>query len=396
MIEPKTLPEVDERDAVREPDRIPVAGPWVTDLEVQYVAEAAANDWYTHAGESVGRFETEFAGYLGTGSASAVPHCTSALHLAMLALDVGPGDEVIVPESTWVATAAPITYVGATPVFADIDADTWCLSTESLARCVSTRTAAVVTVDLYGGIPDMAAVRSVAGRIPIIEDAAQAIGGKLHGRFAGTLGDIGTFSFHGTKTLTTGEGGMVVTDRGDLAERIQRLRDHGRTPSDHRYFTTEELAYKYRMSSLQAAFGRAQLSRIDELLDKKRQIFEWYEERLADVPGVDLNHRRDGLTNTFWMVTAVVDSDYRLTARRLMELFDLHSVDTRPFLPPLSSLPAFARYQTAVTAARRNKTAYDIAARSINLPSALMLTEEQVDRVCDVLHTILRPRKERS
>ncbi|MFC9762785.1 DegT/DnrJ/EryC1/StrS family aminotransferase [Rhodococcus jostii] len=396
MIEQRTVPDVEERAALRERDRIPVAGPWVTDLEVRYVAEAAANDWYTHAGESVGLFETEFADYLGTDFAAAVPHCTSALHLAMLALGLGPGDEVIVPESTWVATAAPVTYVGATPVFADIDADTWCLSPESLAKCVSSRTAAIVTVDLYGGIPDMADVRSVAADIPIIEDAAQAIGGKLDGRFAGTLGDIGTFSFHGTKTLTTGEGGMVVTDRSDLAERIQRLRDHGRTPADHRFFTTEELGFKYRMSSLQAAFGRAQLARIDELLDKKQQIFAWYEERLADVPGLNLNHRRDGLTNTFWMVTAVLHPDYRLRARRMMELFDLHSVDTRPFLPPLSSLPAFAGYHTAVTAARRNKTAYDIASRSINLPSALMLTEAQVDRVCDVLHTILRPRKELS
>ncbi len=156
MIEPKTVPDVEERAALRERDRIPVAGPWVTDLEVRYVAEAAANDWYTHAGESVGLFETEFADYLGTDFAAAVPHCTSALHLAMLALGLGPGDEVIVPESTWVATAAPVTYVGATPVFADIDADTWCLSPESLARCVSSRTAAIVTVDLYGGIPDMA------------------------------------------------------------------------------------------------------------------------------------------------------------------------------------------------------------------------------------------------
>ncbi len=380
---------VDEDTRQPAPERIPVAGPWVTDLEVRYVAEAAAGDWYSNAGRSVGQFETEFADYLGTGFAAAVPHCTSALHLAMLALGIGPGDEVIVPEATWVATAAPITYVGATPVFADIDVDTWCMSPESLTKCLSPRTKAIATVDLYGGMPDMAALTSVAEGIPIIEDAAQSIGGKLHGHLAGTLGDIGTFSFHGTKTLTTGEGGMVVTNRSDLAERIFRLRDHGRTPADHRYFTTEEVGFKYRMSSLQAAFGRAQLARIDELLDKKRQIFEWYEYRLADVPGVRLNHRQDGVRNTFWMVTAVFDRSYGLTARRLMEFFDLHMVDTRPFLPPLSSLPAFAGYETATDAAYRNPTAYDIAARSINLPSALVLTETQVDRVCDLIHTVL-------
>ena len=148
----------------------------------------------------------------------------------MLALDIGPGDEVIVPESTWVASAAPIVYVGATPVFADIDPDTWCIAADSLKECISRRTKAIVTVDLYGGVPDMALIRSVAAGIPIVEDAAQAIGAAWNGAPAGTLGDIGIFSFHGTKTMTTGEGGMVVTNRSDLFDRMSTLRDHGRSP----------------------------------------------------------------------------------------------------------------------------------------------------------------------
>jgi perosamine synthetase len=370
-------------------ERIPIAGPWVTDLEVRYVAEAAAMDWYANANRSVDLFEAEFAEYLGTGYAVAVPHGTSALHLAIAALGIGPGDEVIVPESTWVATAAPINYVGATPVFADVDSKTWCMSAESLEKCISPYTKAVVTVDLYGGVPDMVAINSVAAGIPVIEDAAQAIGTKLDDRPAGTLGDIGAFSFHGTKTLTTGEGGMVVTNRADIFERISRLRDHGRTAGEFKLYLTSELAYRYRMSSLQAAFGRAQLARIDELVDKKLQIFEWYEERLADVPGVQLNHRQIGVKNTFWMVTVVLDRSYGLSTRRLVQLFDLHMVDTRPFLPPLSSLPAFAQYEASVKAARQNSVAYDIAARSINLPSALALTEAQVDRVCDLMQCFI-------
>jgi len=370
-------------------ERIPIAGPWVTDLEVRYVAEAAATDWYGDAGKSVALFEAEFAAYLGVGFAAAVPHGTAALHLAMAALDVGPGDEVIVPESTWVATAAPIKYLGATPVFADVDAKSWCMSADSLEQCISPRTKAIVTVDLYGGLPDMEAINLVAGGIPVIEDAAQAIGSKLCGRPAGTLGAIGAFSFHGTKTMTTGEGGMVVTDVSDHFEKIARLRDHGRRPADFKYFVTSELAYKYRMSSLQAAFGRAQLARIDELVGKKRQIFEWYEEGLDDVRGVQLNPRLAGVENSFWMVTAVLDRACNLSARHLMELFDLHGVDTRPFLPPLSSLPAFAEYDGSVKRATQNTVAYDLAARSVNLPSALSLTETQVARVCDLLKTFI-------
>lgn len=370
-------------------DRIPIAGPWVTELEVSYVAEAAAGDWYGNAGRSVAAFEAEFADYLGGGFAAAVPHGTSALHLAVAALDIGPGDEVVVPESTWVATAAPIHYVGATPVFADVDPRTWCMSAESLANCLTPRTKAIMTVDLYGGLPDMAAIDSVAAGIPVIEDAAQAIGAKLHGRPAGTLGDVGAFSFHGTKTMTTGEGGMIVTSRDDVFERISRLRDHGRTAADFKFFSTSELAFKYRMSSMQAAFGRAQLSRIDELLGKKKQIFEWYEERLSMVPGIELNFRQPNVDNAFWMVTVVVDQSYDLSTRRLIELFDAQLVDTRPFLPPLSSLPAFAGYETAADGAMRNPVAYDLAARAINLPSALALTESQVDKVCDLLQLFL-------
>jgi hypothetical protein len=169
--------------------RIPVAGPWVTEREVRYVAEAAANDWYGRAGESLKRFERAFADSVGVKYALGVPHCTAALHLAMMALGIGPGDEVIVPESTWVATATPIFYCGATPVFADIDPVNWCVTAESIERCLSPRTKLIITVDLYGGIPDMPAIEALARRkgIPILEDAAQSIGADLNGRKAGAL-----------------------------------------------------------------------------------------------------------------------------------------------------------------------------------------------------------------
>ena len=363
----------------------------MTEREAEYAARSAREDWYGSAGQSVKQFEQAFAEHLGLRYAAAVPHCTAALHLSMLALGLGPGDEVIVPEATWVATAAPLSYVGATPVFADIDPITWCLSADSVARCITASTKAIITVDLYGGLPDMAAIQSLATAhgIAIIEDSAQAIGASWHDRPAGTLGDVATFSFHGTKTLTTGEGGMLVTDDTALFERVARLRDHGRRAQDFKYFVTEEVGYKYRMSSLQAAFGLAQLSRIDELVAKKRQIFAWYRERLADIDGITLNVEVPSTRNAFWMSTMVVDEARGLDTREMMAAFDEQAIDTRPFFPPLSSLGAFRDVPGASSASQRNVVAYDLANRAINLPSALMLTESQVDRVCDVARSLV-------
>lgn len=208
-------------------DRIPIAGPWITQKEIDFVADAVGRAWYQDAGIYHQRFEKAFADYLGVKYAMALPSCTAAIHLALLALGVGPGDEVIVPEITWIATSAPITYVGATPVFADIDPTTWCLSAASLEACITPRTKAVIPVDLYGGVPDWGAIARIAAArgIAVIEDAAEAIGSEFRGRKAGSFGDAGVFSFHGSKTLTTGEGGLLATNRQDVVQRAGILRD---------------------------------------------------------------------------------------------------------------------------------------------------------------------------
>ena len=377
--------------------KIPVAGPWVTQLEIDYVARAAALDWYEEAAQSVAQFEQAFASYVGVAHALAVPHCTSALHLALCALGIGEGDEVIVPDITWVATAAPVFYVKALPVFADVDAATWCVTAASIERCITPRTKAIITVDLYGAIPDMAEICDLARRrgLHVIEDAAQSIGGERDGIRAGAFGAFGTFSFHGSKTLTTGEGGMLVTDDPDGFARVASLRDHGRAPGSHKYFMTTEIGYKYRMSSLQAAFGLAQLERIEELVTKKRQIFSWYRDRLGGLDGVSFNAEATGSTNTYWMVTAVVDRRYGLMTRNLMDQLDDANIESRPFFLPLSSLPAFAAVPDSTPAAIRNVVAHDISQRAVNLPSALLLSESQVDRACTAFTAVLRQATER-
>ncbi len=366
--------------------RIPVSGPWITDKEIAYVADATANAWYEGANRFQARFEAAFAAHLGRRYVMSLPSCTSALHLSLMALGVGPGDEVIVPEATWIASMAPITYVGATPVFADIDRATWCLSAASFEAHVTPRTKAVIPVDLYGSVPDWDALLAVARRhgVAVIEDAAEAIGAEHRGRRAGSFGDVSVFSFHGSKTLTTGEGGLLATDREDLFARAQVLRDHGRKPGD-RFFFNQEIAHKYKMSALQAALGLAQLERVEELVARKREIFGWYREALAGVDGVALNAEPEGTRNGYWMPTVILDAKIGLGKEQLMEGFDRRGIDTRPFFYPLSTIPACASLPSARGARDRNSVAHAITPYGVNLPSPMNLTGEEASRVAAAL-----------
>jgi perosamine synthetase len=366
--------------------RIPVAGPSITQREIDYVTDAVANCWYGNANLYHDRFEAAFAEYVGRRHAIALPSCTSGLHLTLAALGIGPGDEVIIPDVTWIASSAPISYVAATPVFADIDPVSWCLDAAAAERRITPRTKAILAVDLYGNMPDMDALTEVAERhgVALIEDAAEAIGSEHGGAKAGSFGVSSTFSFHGSKTLTTGEGGMLVTDDTAHYERCLFLRDHGRPAGDRTFYNTE-VAFKYKMSSMQAALGLAQLERIDELVDRKRLIFEWYRAQLGAEPGITLNGEAADVKNTYWMVTAVLDPSWGVDKLALMERMAEKGVDCRPFFHPLSSLPAYADLPHAAACREDNAVSYAIAPWAINLPSALDLTEEQVRLTCERL-----------
>jgi len=370
-------------------DWIPVAGPWVTEREVRYTADAAANGWYANHNAYPARFEKAFAEYVGVAHAVSLPSCTSALHLALAALGVGEGDEVIVPEATWIATSAPIAYVGATPVFADIDKDSWCLDAASVERSITPRTKAVIVVHLYGNMADMDAIMAVAKRhgIAVIEDAAQAIGSEFRDRKAGAFGDAGAFSFHGSKTLTTGEGGMLVTSRDDIFARVLRLRDHGREPGD-RLFINHEVAFKYKMSALQAAFGLAQLERIDELVARKRELFAWYAQHFAGMNGITLNREAATTKNTYWMVTALFSPQLGLQKEDMISQLRQRNIDSRPFFHPLSSLPAYREFGGPQRWQPRDPASYDIGARGVNLPSGFNMTEALVERVVGAVKEI--------
>lgn len=371
-------------------ERIPVSGPWITQKEIDYVTDAVTNAWYDNANMYHERFERTFADYIGASFAIALPSCTSAIHLSLLALGVGPGDEVIVPDVTWIASAAPIVYVGATPVFADIDPYSWCISADSLEELITPRTKAVIPVDLYGNMPDMGRIREIASRqkIAVIEDAAEAIGSEYHGTKAGKFGDTGVFSFHGSKTATTGEGGMLITSNEKIYHRCLFLRDHGRIPGDT-MFCNSEVAYKYKMSSMQAALGLAQIERINELVARKREIFECYKAGLADLPGIKLNYEAEGTLNSYWMVTIVFDEKLGFYKEFIAKELAKRGIDSRPFFHPLSDIPAFQQHEQAKIARARNHVSYQISPFGINLPSGMNMTPELVNRVCTSLKVIL-------
>ena len=294
---------------------IPVGGPWITEREGELAREAAMNAWGPDHYAYNRRFETMFAEFIGVKHAVSLPHATAALHLALAAGHVGAGHEVIVPDVTWIASVAPVNYVGARPVFVDIDPLTWCIDPLKVEEAISPATRAIIGVDLYGSMCDWPALREIADKhnLLLIEDAAEALGSTLNGRQAGWFGDVAAYSFHGSKTVVTGEGGMLVTDDDELHARVQKLRDHGRPPGD-RFFQNDEVAFKYKMSAVQAALGIAQMERIDELIARKREIFHWYKKAFAGVNAIALNAEPPEMKNSYWMVTLVPGAELMSTS----------------------------------------------------------------------------------
>lgn len=360
--------------------RILYTKPSITDKEVHYATEAARNGWGDRCYEYIHRFEDLFKRHLGVKYAIATSSCTGALHMGLAALGVGSGDEVILADTNWIASAAPVAYLGATPVFVDILPDTWCLDPRRVREALTSKTKAIMAVHLYGNLCEMDELMAIAEQrgIPLIEDAAEAIGSVYHGKRAGSIGRFGTFSFHGTKTVTTGEGGIFVTEDGALYDQVMTLSQHGRAKGQTKQFWPDELGYKYKMSNVQAAIGCGQLERIAELIGRKREIFQGYRERLKGLPGIQLNAEKEGTTIGAWMPTVVFDRDTGVTRETLQRAFTEAHIDARVFFYPLSGLPMFQPN-------RKNVVAWDIPERAINLPSYHDLTEADLDRVVNVI-----------
>ena len=365
---------------------IHMAGPWITELEEKIVHDAVRNGWYgKQAYHYVEAFESEFAKYHDRAFALMTPNCTTALHLLLAGLGIGEGDEVIAPDCTWVGSVACITYQRARTVLADIDPIHWCLTPQTIERCITPRTKAVIVVDLFGNMPDWDGINELCSRrgIPVVEDAAEALGSVYKGIRAGKFGVGSTFSFHRTKTITTGEGGMLLLDDESIYRRCKFLRDHGRSPGT--YFNTE-VTFKYMPCNLQAALGYAQFQRIEELVAKKRWILQAFRERLADIPDILLNAEPAHVTNGAWAPALVFGQSHGMTRDLALKEIPKLGLPVRPFFYPLTFLPAFNR---EAEGRQNNPVAYDVSERGINLPCALNLTDAEVDRYSRGIHKLL-------
>lgn len=355
----------------------PVSQPSITAIEIDYVTRAVKSGWVSSIGEFIDSLEHGFARFCGVGHAVAVSNGTCALHLSLVSHDIGPGDEVIVPDLSFIATANAVLMSGATPVFADIQPETLCLDPAEVEDRLSPRTRAIVPVHLYGHPADMRAIDAIAERhgLVVIEDAAEAHGAEIDGAKVGGFGRCAAFSFYGNKNMTTGEGGMITTNDPWLAERCRSLRDHAMSTT--RRYWHQERGYNYRMTNLQAALGCAQLERADELSHGREEICAWYREALSDLEGARFNRSAAWAKPASWLACVEIDGLRDDRRAVLMRNLRQRGVDTRPYFYPMSTMPYLEAAETPV--------AHAIAEKGFNLPTYLGLTRDDVVGICDIV-----------
>ena len=360
---------------------IPISRPSITQKEIDYVTDAVTSGWVSSLGTYVDKFEKMFSEYCETKYALTTANGTVALHLVLAALGINQEDEVIVPNFTFVATANAVKYLGAKVITVDIDEETYCISPKAIAEAITPKTKAIVPVHLYGHPANMDEINTIAkdNDVFVIEDAAEAHGAEINGKKVGGLGEAGIFSFYGNKIITCGEGGMITTNNHILYEKMKYLRDHAMS-SKKRYWHTE-IGFNYRMTNLQAALGLAQLERIENILEKKIEIFSWYRNNLNNIKGIKLNSKLANYKNVYWVICIEL-LDFSETQRDiLMAKLKEYNIDSRPYFYPISEMPMYSSVETPV--------AKLISQRGINLPSYYDITQDEVLYICDVLKKLL-------
>jgi perosamine synthetase len=359
---------------------LPIAEPTLTSNELRNLMDAFLSTWISSTGDYIRLFEKSFASYVGMNEGIAASNGTASLHLALLALGIGPGDDVIVPDFTFAATINTVIMTGANPVIVDVAPDSWCLSPDTFSRAITPATRAVIPVHVYGRVCDMPSIASVAQEkgIYVIEDCAEAVGARAGGRSVGSWSDIAAFSFYGNKIITTGEGGMAVTNSPELARRMRILRDHGMQP-DRRYWH-ENVGYNYRMTNLSAAIGLAQFDRIEELLKWRRDLQALYEAKLRNVANITLpSALPDGFESVNWLVCALVPADKR---NAMIAACREQRIDLRPFFHSLSAMPAYKRWS------RRCPISDELSRSGVNFPTVYRIGERDVDRIVSAINSI--------
>ena len=367
---------------------IPVCEPTLKGNERKYVLECLETNWISSKGKYIDLFETEFSSYCNRRFGVACSSGTAALHLALAALGIGPGDEVIVPTFTMIATCNAVLYCGATPVLVDAGEEDWCIDVGRIEEKTTGRTRAIIPVHIYGHPCDMDPILDLAEKygLSVVEDAAEAIGAEYKGRRIGSLSDAACFSFYANKTVTTGEGGMVVTDSEEVAARLRKLRDQAFSA---RRFLHDEMGFNYRMTNIQAAIGAAQMEYIDELVDARIGNAGLYDMMLGEVEGVGLPPRKESVRNVHWMYGILIEDEFGISRSEVMACLGDRGIGTRSFFHGMHRQPAYGNLENRVPDWRSEFPVSDeLTRKGMYLPSGGSLSESERDRVVDCIKSL--------
>lgn len=363
--------------------KIAFAGPWITQKEVDYVVDATKNGFYETFDKDIRALETTVCDLLDMKYAVPTHCCTLALHLACASLDLKEGDEVICTDFSWVATAYSIVYTGATPVFVDIEPDTWCICPEAIKNAITPRTKAIMLVHSFGIPAKMDEIMQIAkdNNLKVIEDAAPSMGAKYKGQYTGTFGDVSCFSFQGAKIAVSGEGGIFLTNNEEIYKKADHLANMGRNDSITR-FASDTVGYQYVIANLTAALARAQVERIDELVKKKRDIFQWYNERLGNNSEIKIIRERDGDYANYCYPSLLLPNKSRNERDAIRDGLEKFNIHCRPAFPQMSTFPTLKqRFE--------NPVSKEVSEKGLSLPSAGNLVEEDIEFVCNSLLKLL-------
>jgi perosamine synthetase len=339
--------------------------------DIKAVTLATKNGWGKNHNLYIKKFEEKFRKIIGAKYALAVSSCTGAIHLALSSFNFPKNSEIILADSNWIATLSPIIHLGYKPVLVDVDIKNWCIDPKKIENKITRKTKCIIATHLYGNLCDMKSINRIAKKynLKVIEDCAESLGSKINNIYTGNFSDIACFSFHGSKTITTGEGGMLITKHKKYFDRAEILNNHGRTKDKYYGFLADEIGYKFKMTNMQAAIGLSQLNRLKEKVVKKREIFKNFKKLLSDLD-LSFNPENPGEYNSFWMTTIVFNKKYKINVFKLLGYLRKKKIDSRTFFPPLSLMKKFKN-------SKKNKNSYFLYRNSINLPSPLGLTNNQ-------------------
>jgi len=370
---------------------IPVCEPLLGEKEIEYVLDCLKTNWISSKGKYVDIFEEKFARYCGCNYGICTTSGTTALHLALVSAGIKPGDEVILPTFTMIATAFAIIYIGAKPVLVDAEPETYNMDVTQIEGKITPKTKAIMPVHIYGHPCDMDPIMEVAQKndLWVIEDAAEAHGAEYQGRKTGGIGHIGCFSFYANKIITTGEGGMVVTSDEKIAQKARSLKDLAHSP-DKRYLHTD-IAFNYRMTNIQAAIGLAQFERIDELAAKRRKNARLYNDLLKSIAGITIPVEKEWAKNVYWMYSILVTDEFGITRDELMDKLMEKGIDTRAFFLPMHQQPALNNI--GLFAGERYPVAEDLSRKGMYLPSSTGLSEDEIRHICRVIKEVKKETK---